>query len=161
MDVKELIDAMAKDVKDDFMLQAVFNRHIYEIEKIKTSGVAYKRLLTLFNEKIESEITDVHFRNLIFRAKKKLKSNQVETSNPVVIQESVRELVSPTLSNSKDTVNNSLKKWRLETNIDMPERMIERLESNGFTPQSINELGLTTVSKISKYLTRYEHTKGK
>lgn len=151
MDIDKLIESMLKDINDKFMLQAVFDRHIERIEQLKVSGFSYKQILIAFNEGSEKKIKPPHFQNLLFRAKNKIEK---KTINNVVEVKEVKEVKEkPQL-----TENNN---WLIETNIDIPFRMIERLENHGFTPEKIIELGLKSSAQISKYLTNYEHKKSK
>jgi hypothetical protein len=163
MTIDELIESLTNDVESkNFILQVVFDRHINEIEKLKSQGITYKRINELLNKKISKEFKKSNFNTLIFRAKQKIKTTHVIEPETKIRQALQNEKSNIEDSNfDPDRLKQSLKEWRVETNIDIPERLALRLENNGINTEKLNELGLTTTSKISKHLTQLEHKKTK
>ena len=165
MTIDELIVSLTNDVEsDNFILQVVFDRHINEIEKLKSQGITYKRIMELLNKEVSKEFKKANFNTLIFRAKQKIKTTQPAEPKTEIRQVLQNENPKPEVeikaSNfDSEGLKQSLKEWRLETNIDIPERLALRLESNGINTDKLNDLGLTTTSKIQKYLTQIEHKK--
>lgn len=174
MTIGELITSLAADVEsNNFILQVVFDRHINEIEKLKLQGVTYKRIMELLNKEVKREFKKPNFNTLVFRAKQKIKSAQTmevktEISATMKSKPETSETTKPKpeasaaevkTSGESDGLKQSLREWHLETNISIPKRLALRLESNGIDTEKLNELGLTTPSKINGYLTRIEHKK--
>ena len=163
MDIEELISALKNDVESgNYMLQIIFDRHINEIEKLKSEGITYKRMMVLLNEEIENEFTKSHFSNLIFRAKKKIKIvESVIKTEQVTPSLEVNKLKNEVVTSEKETTKfkQSKDEWLIETTLDMPDSLILRLEKNGIDTEELNRLGFNTVSKIQKYLTQLEHKK--
>lgn len=159
MTIDQLIISLTNDIEsDNFILQIVFNRHINEIEKFKSQGITYKRIMELLNKEVSKEFKKANFNTLIFRAKQKIKTNHLMKSKTEMGQ--VLQVEKSKVSSfDSGELKQSLKEWRLETNIDIPERLALRLESNGINTDKLNDLGLTTTSKIQKYLTQIEHKK--
>ncbi|MGO3848717.1 MAG: hypothetical protein ACTJIB_10600 [Pseudoalteromonas prydzensis] len=167
MTIDELIVSLTNDVEsDNFILQVVFDRHINEIEKLKSQGITYKRIMELLNKEVSKEFKKANFNTLIFRAKQKIKTTQpVEPKTEIrqVLQnENPKTEVEIKASNfDSEGLKQSLKEWRLETNIDISLRQATRLEKAGINIEKLCELNFTTPKQVSSYLTKIEHRKSK
>jgi hypothetical protein len=157
MDIKKLVQAIIQDIKSgDFKLQMVFNRNITNIENAKKSGVSYKRITDLVNDGIENKISQQHLNNLIFRAKKKCLAVEENNNNSVVTK--TTNLVNNDnieINKKESLLKESLKEWRLNTNFDLPERLILRAEKVGLNSKSVHALNLTK-SQLSTLVTKKE-----
>lgn len=166
MEIEILIETMAKEINSgNFKLQVVFNRNIAFIEEFKKQGFMSKRMNELLNEKINQNITDTHFLNLVFRANKKLKKLGLDNGTPQTIEDTntikVDEL-EPSKVGSKPKLDESglsesIDDWLNKTNLNISLRQAQRLEKLGINTDKLNERKFTTTQQVSGYLTKLEH----
>ena len=143
MTIEELVNSIHTEKESgNFTLQAIFDRHIEEIEGCKKSGISYKRIKDL----LDLDIAESHFNNLIYRARKKLAIHKVDR----------RPKVEPSIVADTNIDNLQLKQskneWFNETGKDLSVELIQRLENHNIDTDSFNELGLQTTIQIITYL---------
>lgn len=163
MEIEKLIATMAEEINsDNYKLQIVFDRNIQVINNFKKKGFLSKRMNALLNEKINNDISDNHFQNLVFRANKKIVKLEQSVLNPVSNDKEQNEVTSADIVNlDDDGLLEPLETWRYKTNIEITLRQAIRLEKNGINIEKFNTLGLNNPQQISKHLTTIEHRKNK
>ena len=164
MTIEDVIKSLAKDINgENFMLQVVFDRHINEIEEMKAQGFAYRRMMDLLNSEIDNEIKATHFKNLIFRAKKK--NNGQKTFNSIQRAISTRAItknlhieakeISPVEAqkDSEYQKRHSIVEWQsLTGNQNINDRLVTRLEKHGISPEDLLKLGFAAPTMIARHL---------
>ena len=166
MELDDLVQKMVVAIDSgNFQLQVIFDLNIDTIEVFKSNGVTYLKLWELLNLRLKKKIEKNHYRDLIFRAKKKAKSKANAKSSiktEVVNTKPATEKIEDNLKvQSNNKLKQSLEDWHLLTNIDISERQALRLENNGIDIDALNELNFTSINQISKHLTKIEHKKGR
>lgn len=163
MNVKELIISMVDDVENKYTLQAVFDRHLTVIENLKANGVTYKQIFDLLNENNKNQISLLHFRNLIFKSKKKLKDNvltKIENLEPETLTKPKTEILmeeEKQVNSDDDNAINEINNWRLETNLSFTSLMISRLKKHNYTPEKLKEKNFKHVTQVQKLLTHLDN----
>lgn len=99
MDIDHLKQSIKADIhSENFTLQAIFDQYIDDIMLLKKEGYQYKRIRIL----LELDIHDKHFRDLLYRARKKKKSKSHTSVSPKTetkaIDHHINVNTSPTLS---------------------------------------------------------------
>lgn len=156
MTVDELRSSMLKDIEsDNFTMQAVFDRHIREIERLKEQGYKYKSMQSLLG--LEA-ISYSHYVNLLHRARQKTQPIQNQGGIKKAPHATQTEIVTSAKDNNPTPtqLKESLDDWLMETGIDISQRLAEKLEANGLDTREVKKLNLNTASKITKYLATLE-----
>lgn len=165
MDLEEFVQKMVSAIDSgNFKLQVVFDLNIDTIDSFKSKGVSYLKLWELLDLKLHKKIEKPHYRDLIYRAKKKAKDRMEVASlvkTDVVSSKPAVEKVTSDLNTNNSGLKQSLEDWHLLTNIDISERQALRLEKNGIDIDALNDLNLTSSNRVSKYLTKIEHKKSR
>jgi hypothetical protein len=150
----------------DFTLQAIIDRHISAIESLKDEGFILKRL----NTTLELNLAESHFKNLLFRARKK---NLSKAENLLIEEENISTKLSTTKpkkqqetesqntdskqsQKSKSVSEKKVQKWFFETGKKLSFELIERLENNNIDCDQLNELGLRNITQIIGHLNELE-----
>ncbi len=168
MTVDELISSLTEEIKsENFILQVVFDRHISQIEYQKAQGVTYSRMMALLNEELENKFKKANFNTLVFRARQKadLPEQRLSGLEPVTTETIKKEVIkdgkTPTITTqqlntkkkSSNDLKQSLKIWRTQTGIEIPERQALRLEEHGIDAEALAKHNFTKTNQINKHLT--------
>ena len=84
MSIHPIIDSISAEIdSQNYVIQAIFDRHIHDIELLKANGVTYKRIMDLLNQQLQTKhFQYANFSTLIFRAKQKINNPTQTTQNP-------------------------------------------------------------------------------
>lgn len=148
MNIEELKDAVSSEFKSgNFPLQAIFDRHLEDIEKLLESGMLHSSIY----KELGLSVTFDHYKNLVGRSR--LKRNKQRKLIPKkVIEPQVFEV-----SEVRDASPYELDYWNQSLGFDISERNLRKLEELGLTPDFILEQEITNARKLTDFLVEFKH----
>lgn len=155
--IDTLTDKIKMEIESgNFKLQAVFDRNIQAIEKLKNEGYSYKAIYSY----LDAYLKEKHFRDLIFRAKKKqansapgsAASKQQKISQPVQ-PEKANQIEGSATGVVAETGTFSKKDW-MKAGV-RKENLIDQLNDTDLTPEIVSGWNCANEMQITKRLTEY------
>ncbi|MGR2997596.1 hypothetical protein ABMY12_20875 [Vibrio vulnificus] len=153
--VESIAKRMAAEIKEGaFKLQTIFDRNIQNIEALRKDGYTYIRIYQMLLTELSGdvELNERHYRDLIYRARKKITPRPNSPAKGVDTKKITMEAIAITNKES-DKDKTQEHNW-LEIGIKKP-ILIEKLEAAGLTPSDVEMWGLPNEMQISKRLTEY------
>jgi hypothetical protein len=145
------IDELVTKIKEEhesgnFSLQAIFNRNVQHIEKLKSEGYSYKTIL----DKLDIGLRDAHSRDLLRKAK--IKNGVVPTKTVSVTTIPVdNKPVPENPIKGESVVNVELSEWE-KIGITNPV-LIKKINRAQLTPSEIKSWNCANEMQITKRVT--------
>ena len=152
---EEVANKIATEIKDGaFKLQAIFDRNIQDIEALREDGYTYIRIYHALLEELadDGDLKERHFRDLLYRARKKVTARPTLPAKRVEAKAPKNEITEK-LNKENIPLQTEKSNW-LEVGVKKP-ILIEKLETAGLTPSDVEKWGLPNEMQISKRLTEY------
>ncbi|ELL8243032.1 hypothetical protein RX290_003359 [Vibrio cholerae] len=146
MSIDELKDAVSSELKSgNFTLQAIFDRHIEDIEEILESGMLHSSIY----KELGLDVNFNHYKNLIGRSRRKRNKQKKVIAKKITI---------PQVSEIKDDNPYELDYWNQSLGFEVSDRNLKKLEELGLTPDFILEQEITNARKLTDFLVEFKHT---
>lgn len=146
MSIDELKDVISSELKSgNFTLQAIFDRHIGDIEELLKSGMRHSSLYKDLGLSVN------HYKSLIGRARNK-RNKQKKVIEKKTITPKPSEV-----SEVKDASAYDLDYWNQSLGFEISDRNLKKLEELGLTPDFILEQEITNARKLTDFLVEFKH----
>lgn len=154
MDIKELKNTMQADfASGHFKLQAIFDRHLNDIEHLLDIGMKHKAI----HEELDLGITFIHYQNILVRARKKNKERQGEQKEVQVVE--AKKAQPNHDKKTQEIPRSDIDIWIAAFNFSQPVKItgvlkntIKTLEQAGWNGNNYHilkdTLSITTMSKL-------------
>ncbi|MFA0073429.1 hypothetical protein AB4396_06930 [Vibrio cyclitrophicus] len=151
--ISELVEKIKLEIlSGDFSLQAVFDRNIETIETLKKEGYSYKRIF----QKLDSDLHEKHFNDLIWRAKKKITPVHLKENQNNNIRKSPPNQSSNDIEAPKE-VDIRIDEWGKHLGYPISERLYGMIKENNICKSEIDKFKVPNTRKLIAFINEYSN----
>lgn len=148
MSIDELKDAVSSELKSgNFPLQAIFDRHLEDIEELLESGMLHSSIY----KELGLSVNFNHYKNLIGRSRHKRNKQKKVIAKKITVSQFSE------VSDVKDASPYELDYWNQSLGFEISDRNLKKLEELGLTPDFILEQEITNARKLTDFLVEFKH----